>query len=83
VKGFKSQSLSAGSFLADLRDGVSDNVLRNLDSLIWFRFYPNRLNAPYQLSQGYMVADQEFPPGGSIAANFTVAAETQAINVYA
>ncbi len=83
VKGAKSQSLGAGSFSAHLRDGVSDNILKQRDSLVWFRFYPNRLNAPYQLAQGYMAPTQEFPPGGNIAANFTVAAETQSDNVYA
>ncbi len=83
VKGAKSSSLGAGSFSAHLQDGVSDNVLRHEDSLLWFRFYPNRLNAPYQLAQGYMAVQQSFAAGANIEAAFTVAAESQRQNIYA
>ena len=83
VKGGKTQSLGAGSFNAHLTDGVSDNILRHQNLNIWFKFYPNRLNAPYLLSQGYMVQTGSFPASGNISAAFSIAAETQGSNVYA
>jgi hypothetical protein len=83
VKGGKTQSLGPGSFSAHLQDGVSDNILRHQNANIWFQFFPNRLNAPYQLAQGYMALTQSFPAGGNIEASFTVAAESQGSNIFA
>lgn len=83
VKGGKTQSLGAGSFSAHLQDGVSDNILRSQNAQLWFKFFPNRLNAPYQLVQGYMVMTQSFPAAGSIGAAFSIAAESQGSNVFA
>lgn len=83
VKASKSQSLGAGSFSAHLQDGVSDNILRHENSLLWFRFYPNRLNSPYQLAQGHMALQQSFGAGSNIEAAFTLAAEYQRQNIYA
>ena len=83
VVGSKSQSIGAGSFSANLKDGVSDNILRHQNQLLWFKFYPDRLNVPYQLAQGYMTVQQQFPAGGAIGANFQLAAEEQGKNIYA
>lgn len=83
VKGGKSQSLGPGSFSAHLQDGVSDNILRHQNLNLWFKFFPNRLNAPYLLSQGYLVQQSSFPASGNILANFSIASESQGQNVYA
>lgn len=83
VKGGKTQSLGAGSFSAHLTDGVSDNILRQENLNLWFKFYPNRLNDPYHLAQGYMVRTSSFPASGNIEAAFSIAAEAQGDNVYA
>jgi hypothetical protein len=83
VKGGKTQSLGAGSFNMHLSDGVSDNILRHQNLNLWLKFFPNRLNAPYQLVQGNMVQQSQFPAGGNIMAAFSVAAESQGDNVFA
>jgi hypothetical protein len=83
VRASSSQNRGAGSFSALLQDGVSDNILRHQNDTLWFKFYPHRLNAPYQLVQGKMVQTTSFPSGDSISAAFTVAAETGEGNVFA
>jgi len=83
TKGAKSSSLNQGSFSFDMQDGISDNILQYVDSNLWFKFYQNRLNSPYILSQGYLGIQQSFPAGDSITAACTVSAETAALRVTA
>ena len=83
TKGSKSSSLNQGSFSADLNDGISDNMLQYKDSFLWFRFYQNRLNTPYILTQGYLGVAPSFPAGDNVSAACTISAETAALRVTA
>lgn len=81
VKGSKSSSLNQGSFSADLQDGISDNMLQYKDDFLWFRFYQNRLNTPYILTQGYLGVTPSFPAGDNVSAACTISAEAAALRV--
>lgn len=81
TKGAKSSSIQAGSFSVELVSGVTDGMLRFVDDLLWFRFYPDRNADPYILCQGYLGASQKFPADGNIDATCSIAAETVASRV--
>lgn len=83
VKASKSSSLQQGSFSVDLQDGISDNVLSKKDQFIWFRFYQNRLNTPYLLTQGYLGVSPTWPAGDAVGASCTVSSEVAAMRVTA
>ncbi len=76
IKGSKNTTLNPGSFSAQLRDGITDNILKFTDKMLWFKFKPERLNDPYLLAQGYLGQQTDFPEDSSIAAAFTIAAES-------
>jgi len=82
VKGSSSQTLNAGSFSVELKDGITDNLLRSIDKFIWFKFYQDRLNDPYVLSQGFLGAPVQFPAGANVVATCAIAAETAAVRVW-
>ena len=82
VKGSASQTLNAGAFSVELKDGITDNLLRSVDAFIWFKFYQERLNDPYILSQGYLGAPVQFPAGANVVATCAIAAETAAVRVW-
>ncbi len=80
--GSSSSSLNQGSFTAYLEDGVSDGLLAVKDELLWFKFFPNRLNTtPYVLCQGKLGISRTFPAGDQIAAACTISAEESALDV--
>lgn len=79
--GSTSKSLNQGSFTAYLQDGVTDNLVKLKDETLWFKFKPDRFQAPYILSQGKLGMSRSFPAGDNIAANCTVSAEAEAVEV--
>jgi len=81
TKGSKSSSIQAGSFGVQLTTGVTDGMLRFVDDLLWFRFYPDENADPYILCQGYLGASQKFPADNNIEAACSIAAETVASRV--
>jgi hypothetical protein len=81
VKGSASQALNAGAFSVELKDGITDNLLRFVDEFIWFKFFQDRLNDPYILTQGYLGAPVQFPAGANVNATCSIAAETVAVRV--
>lgn len=83
VKGSASQTLNAGSFNVELKDGITDNLLRFVDEFIWFKFFQDRLNDPYILCQGYLGAPVNFPAGANVNAACAIAAEVVAVRVTA
>lgn len=82
VKGSASQSLNAGGFSVELKDGITDNILKFVDEFIWFKFYQDRLNDPYILCQGYLGAPVNFPAGANVVSTCAIAAETVAVRIY-
>jgi len=73
--GSVSTSLGQGSFKAYLNDGVTDGLLSEEGSKLWFKFLPDRLKTPYLLSQGYLGIVEQYPAGSSIMADCTISAE--------
>lgn len=81
--GSTTKSLGQGSFTAYLEDGVSDALIAQKDSLLWFKFYPDRYKSPYILAQGKLGISRTFPAGDQIQAACTISASTAATEVSA
>ena len=79
--GSTSQTLGQGGFTAYLEDGVSDALVGEKNSLLWFRFYPDRYKTPYLLAHGKLGISRTFPAGDSIQAACTISATSEAIEV--
>jgi hypothetical protein len=82
--GSRSSSLNQGSFTAFLTDGISDPLLTEKDSLLFFRFYQDaNVSLPYILTQGTLGIGRTFPAGAQIQASCTITAEQAAVDVLA
>lgn len=78
-----SSSLGQGSFTCQLEDGLTDPIVQQKDSKLWFRFYPDRYKSPYQLCQGKLGVGRSNPAGGNITSACTISAATEALDVIA
>ena len=74
--GSSSSSLGQGSFTAYPNDGITDSFLTEVDSLLIFKFLPDRLKAPYLICQGKLGVTGSFPAGDSISVACTISAES-------
>ena len=83
TKGSASQTLNAGGFSVELKDGITDNLLRFTDEFLWFKFFQDRLDSPYILNQGYLGAPVQFPAGANVNATCAIGAEVAAVRVTA
>jgi len=83
TKGSTSSSLGQGGFTAYLEDGITDGLLSEKNSNLWFKFKPDRLKTPYVLTQGILGVSRTFPAGDSIQASCTISADTGASEVSA
>lgn len=79
--GSTTTSLGQGTFTAYLEDGISDPLVLQKDSVLWFRFYPDRYKSPYLLCQGKMGIARTFPVGSDIQAACTINATKAAVEV--
>lgn len=81
--GSSSTTLEQGSFVAYLKSGVSDNLLRFKDQELWFKFWPDRyVTTEYILCQGKLGIARTFAVGSNIQANCTISARTAAEDVF-
>lgn len=78
--GSSSTSLGTGGFTAMLDDGVTDNLVALEEEILTFKFYPNRNNTPFSLTQGVLGAAKTFPVSDQIQATCTIAAEIKTVN---
>lgn len=81
TKAAKSSSLNQGSFSCHLSDGITDGLMSFTDQNLWFKFMPDRNNAPYMLAQGSLGVVNTFPAGDNLGANCTITAEVTADRV--
>jgi len=81
--GSSSSTLGQGSFTAFLMDAVTDTLVTLKDENLWFRFYPDRFNAPYILSQGKLGISRTWPADDLIQAACTISATQAATEVAA
>jgi hypothetical protein len=77
AKGKVSTSLGAGSFKV-LSDTLGEGLLSYEGQKLWFKFYPDRLDADvYVIAQGYLGVTETFDTDGSYTADCVIAAEAQ------
>lgn len=79
--GATSSTLNQGSFTAYLNNGVSDGLVSQKNQTLWFRFYPDRYQTSYLLTQGKLGIGRTFPAGDQIQASCTISASATAIEV--
>ncbi len=79
--GSSSSTLNQGSFTAYLNDGVTDGLVQLKNSILWFKFYPDRYKTPYTLQQGKLGISRTFPAGENMQAACTISAESTAVEV--
>lgn len=79
--GSSSSTLGQGSFTAYLENGVADALVSLKNQILWFRFYPDRYQSPYLLTQGKLGIARTFPAGGQIQAACTISASAAAVEV--
>lgn len=79
--GSTSSTLGQGSFNAYLQDGVTDPLVALKNATLWFRFYPDRYQAPYILTQGKLGVSRTFPAADNIVAACTISASRASIEV--
>jgi len=78
--GATSSALGQGSFTAMLSDGVTDSLLAEQDQIITVRFYPDRNEDPYVLTQGTLGVKRSFPVADQNQASCTLSGETESAN---
>jgi energy-converting hydrogenase Eha subunit A len=78
--GASSKSLSAGSFTAYLKDGISDAILGLKGKKLWFRFKSDKYSANHILCQGVLGIARSFPVAGNISAKCSISPETAAVD---
>ena len=81
--GSTSSTLGQGSFTAYLNDGVSDALVTLKNQTLWFKFYPDRYQAPYILQQGKLGITRTFPAGDTLQAACTISASQASTEVTA
>ncbi len=79
--GSTSSTLGQGSFTAYLTNGISDGLIGLKNETLWFRFYPDRYQASYLLTQGKLGIARTFPAGDQIQAACTISASAAAVEV--
>ncbi len=81
TKAALSSSLNQGSFSVQLSDGITDGLMSFVNDNLWFKFFPNRNNSGYIMTQGKLGVVNNFPAGENINANCTITAEVAADRV--
>lgn len=76
--GSSSKSLGQGSFTAILNNGITDPLLSEKDSVITVKFFQDRNETPYILTQGTLGVARTFPVDDQVAASCTISAESPA-----
>lgn len=79
--GATSSTLGQGSFTAYMDSGVADALVTLKNQILWFRFYPDRYQSPYLLTQGKLGIARTFPAGDQIQAACTISASAAAVEV--
>jgi len=72
----KSSSLGQGGFTALLDSGVVDGLIAAKDEVLTVKFFPNRDQTPYILTQGAIGLSRTFPVSDQIQASVTITSES-------
>jgi len=65
VLGSSSSSLGQGSFTCYLQDGISDPILKLKNEFLWFKFFSDRTQSAYTLTNGKFGIVRAFPAAGA------------------
>jgi len=79
--GSSSATLNQGSFTAYLTNGISDPLVSLKGQELFFRFYPDKYQSEYMLTQGKLGISRTFPAGDQIQAACTISAKQAAQEV--
>jgi hypothetical protein len=79
--GSTSSTLNQGSFTAFLNNGITDPLVQLKGETLWFRFYPDRYQAAYTLTQGKLGVSRTFPAADEIQASCTISASSAGVEV--
>ncbi len=79
--GSTSSTLNQGSFTAFLNNGVNDALVTLKGQTLWFKFFPDRYQAPYTLCQGKLGISRSFGAADNIQAACTISADQAGIEV--
>lgn len=80
ARGASTESLSAASFTAVLKDGITDAILSRVGKKLWFRFFQDRTKPAHILTIGTLSQTRSFDAAGEPQATFTIAASEKSIN---
>ena len=81
VLGSVSKTLNQGGFTAYLLQGVTDGLLLYEGANLLFKFFPDKLNSEYILTQGILGIVESYPAGDEISAVCTISAAKQGVRV--
>ncbi|HHB11935.1 MAG TPA: hypothetical protein ENK62_01890 [Chromatiales bacterium] len=70
-----SETLGQAQFTAFLNDGVTDQLVKAKGDVLAVKFFPDRNQPKYLLTQGIIGLGREFPVDGQIQATVTITAE--------
>jgi len=79
--GSVSTSLSQGSFIAKLNDGITDALIKLANEVLWFQYFQNKNRSPYILDQGILGVDLDYAATDHPTANCTISAEEEHVKV--
>ena len=79
--GSSSATLNQGSFTAYLTNGISDPLVSLKGQELFFRFYPDKYQSEYMLTQGKLGISRTFPAGDQIQFACTISAKQAAQEV--
>jgi hypothetical protein len=71
------ESLNAGSFTALLSDGVTDALVAEKNQLLTVKYYPDRNQSPFLLTQGTIGLGRTYPVANQNQATVTISAESE------
>lgn len=79
--GSSSSSLGQGAFTAYLSDGIGDPLVSLKNQILWFKFFPDRYQSNYILTQGKLGINRTYPANNSVQAKCTITASIAAKEV--
>jgi hypothetical protein len=74
VIGSSSETLNQGSFIAYLKDGITDPIIGLKNQVLFFKYFSDRNRMPYILIQGKLGVGRTFPAGDNLQATCTISA---------
>jgi len=75
--GTSSSSLGQGSFTAELKDGITDNIIKRKNEILFFRYYQDKYKAPHILTQGRLGVGRTFGASNNPKVSCTISSAVE------